>query len=144
MDSPSWIAFVRNGRKYTQIAMPTSGDLGFTYEPLRQLNRYLTGYAANYNMVSDPVYDTFAPKAAAASNMNDIKQALKDANERVARQHWVISLLQPYTFEIVQPWLKGYTGQNSAFWGGTNGPQLLGFYAGRFWIDQNIKKSLGH
>jgi peptide/nickel transport system substrate-binding protein len=144
MDSPSWIAFVRNNKKYDQVAFPSSGDLGFTYEPLRQLNRYLTGYTANYNMVSDPVYDTFAPKAAAANNLNDIKQALKDANERVARQHYVISLLQPNLFELSQPWLKGYNGQNNAFWGGTNGPQLLGFYAGRFWIDQNLKKSMGH
>jgi peptide/nickel transport system substrate-binding protein len=134
MDSPSWIAFVRNNRKYTQIAMPSSGDLGFTYEPMRQLNRYLTGYMANYNMVSDPVFDTYAPKAAASTSLTDIRQALRDANERVARQHYVISLLQPYTFELTQPWLKGYTGQNSAFWGGTNGPQLLGFYAARFWI----------
>jgi peptide/nickel transport system substrate-binding protein len=134
MDSPSWIAFVRNGRKYTQMAFPSSGDLGFTYEPLRQLNRYLTGYAANYNMVTDPVFDTFAPKAAAATSLDTIKQALKDANNEAARQHYVISLLQPYTFELTQPWLHGYTGQNSAFWGGTNGPQLLGFYAARFWL----------
>jgi len=133
MDSPTWIAYVRNGRKYTQLAMPSSGDLGFTYEPMRQLNRYLTGYAANYNMVADPVYDTFAPKAAAATSLDDIKAALKGANEEVARQHYVISLLQPNTFELVQPWLKGYSGQNSAFWGGTNGPQLLGFYTARFW-----------
>jgi hypothetical protein len=95
-------------------------------------------------MVTDPVYDTFAPKALAATNVDVIKQALKDANERVARQHYVISLLQPYLFELTQPWLKGYTGQNNAFWGGTNGPQLLGFYGARFWIDQKLKTSSGH
>ena len=144
MDSPSWIAVVRNSKKYDQMAFPSSGDLGFTYEPMRQLNRYLTGYTANYNMVSDTVFDTFAPKALAATNVDVIKQALKDANERVARQHYVISLLQPTLFELSQPWLKGYTGQNNAFWGGTNGPQLLGFYGARFWIDQKVKLASGH
>jgi hypothetical protein len=68
---------------------------------------------------------------------------VKDTNEYVARQHFVISLLQPNTFGLYQPWLKGYSGQNQSI-SGTNGPKLLAFYAARFWIDQGLKKSMGH
>ncbi len=144
MDSPSWISFVRTGRKYDAMAYGSSGDLGFTYEPIRQLNRYVTNYPANFNMVSDPVFDAFAPQATADTNMNDIKQVLTNANKYVAQQHWVVALLQPNLFELCQPWLHGYTGQNDAVFGGTVGAGLLYFYPARFWIDQNLKKSLGH
>jgi hypothetical protein len=36
---------------------------------------------------------------------------IRDANERIARQHYAISLLQPMQYSLYQPWLKGYHGQ---------------------------------
>ena len=45
------------------------------------------------------------------------KQVIKDANEYVAQQHFVISLLQPNLFAFYQPWLKGYNGQDDAISG---------------------------
>jgi hypothetical protein len=68
-----------------------------------------------------------------------LKQVIRDANERVARQHYAISLVQPRLFGITQPWLKGYSGQ---FGAQVNHNQLLSFYLARFWIDQNVKKSM--
>jgi len=64
----------------------------------------------------------------------------KDANAHVARQHYTISLVQPYLFGFTQPWLKGYTGQ---FGAQVNHNQLLSFYLARFWIDKNVKESIG-
>jgi len=143
MDPASWITFVRSNKKYDQMAQDTTGTLGFNYEPIRTLNRFKTGYAANYNMVSDPVFDTFYPKAMAANSTQEIKQIVRDANERVARQHYVISLLQTNLYTFEQPWLKGYNGQYGVAEGGS-GPVLIFFYEARFWIDQNLKKSMGH
>jgi hypothetical protein len=77
----------------------------------------------------------------AATNIDEVKQVLKDANEYVARQHFAISLLEPMQYCLYQPWLKGYNGQfGSISWS----PQSLGFYTARFWIDMKLKKSLGH
>jgi hypothetical protein len=45
-------------------------------------------------------------------------------------------------YALYQPWLKGYNGQHGSI-SGSEGPQLLFFYPARFWIDQNLKKSLG-
>jgi peptide/nickel transport system substrate-binding protein len=144
MDSASWTNFVRNTHKYDALAQATSAPLGFSYEPIRQLNRFTTGYAPNYNMVSDAVYDTYYPKAMASTDMAVIKQALRDANERVARQHWVISLVQGSSFQFYEPWLSGYNGQNSALTGASSGAQLIFFYGARFWVNQDLKKSMGH
>ena len=90
-------------------------------------------------MINDPIFDAFLPKAIATRNIDELKQVLRDANERVARQHYAISLVQPRLFGVTQPWLKGYSGQ---FGAQVNHNQLLSFYLARFWIDQNAKKSM--
>ena len=141
MDTASWMAFVATGHKEDQLAQRAQGSLGQTYEPLRQLNRFVTAYPANYNMVSDTVFDSFKPKAMADINIDDIKQVLRDANEYVARQHFAISLLQPNLFALYQPWFKGYSGQFGSI---AQSQLLLGFYTSHFWIDQSLKKSMGH
>jgi hypothetical protein len=71
-----------------------------------------------------------------------MKKVMKDANEYVARQHFVVSLLQPNLYSFSQPWLKGYNGQDGSITGATS-PRLLFFYPARFWIDQTLKKSMG-
>ena len=95
-------------------------------------------------MVSDPVFDAFYPKAKAASSLDQLKQVLREANEYAARQHYVVSLLHPKQYALCQPWLKGYNAQVHAVWMGSGGPSLLGFYAARYWIDQNQKKTMRH
>jgi ABC-type transport system substrate-binding protein len=113
-------------------------------EPIRQLERFRTGAVPNYLMVSDPVFDAFLPKAMAAVNVDDIKQIVRDANEYVARQHFAISLVQPMQYSLYQPWLKGYSGQFFAVSAASGGPPLYFFYPARFWIDQKLKKKMGH
>ena len=78
------------------------------------------------------------------SNLADIKQVVKDANDYAARQHFVVSLLQPMQYSFCQPWLKGYDGQSFSVGGRLGSPQIGYFYTARFWIDQGLKKSLGH
>jgi hypothetical protein len=62
----------------------------------------------------------------------------------VAQQHYAVSLLQPMTFALYQPWFKGFSGQFGAISGPGGTPTFLYCYPARFWIDQNLKKSLGH
>jgi ABC-type oligopeptide transport system substrate-binding subunit len=95
-------------------------------------------------MVSDPVFDAFYDKAIAATSETELKQVLKDANERVARQHYAISLLQPMEYSLCQPWLKAYHAQIYSIWMGVGGASMLSLYGARFWIDKNVKVSMGH
>jgi ABC-type transport system substrate-binding protein len=131
-----------SNHQYDQLAYP-GGSLGFNVEPFRQLPRLQTGNPHNTRlMVSDPVVDTFWPRAQAAASVDEAKKVFREANEYIARQHFAISLFQrPMHYSLCQPWLKGYHAQFGAFgWS----PPSLSFYASRFWIDRDLKKSLGH
>ena len=140
IDNASWAARQTN-QAYDQMVDNTNeGTLGMVNEPLYHLQRFQTGFKANSPLVSDPVFDAFYPKAIEATDKDRLKKVLRDANEYVARQHYTISLVQPYLFGFTQPWLKGYTGQ---FGAQVNHNQLLSFYLARFWIDQNLKKAMG-
>jgi hypothetical protein len=95
-------------------------------------------------MVSDPVFDAFFGKATVAGSETELKQVLREANEYVARKHFVISLLQPKEYSLCQPWLKGYHAQIYSVWMGVGGASLTSFYTARFWVDQRLKKSFWH
>ena len=143
MDNATWTAYVRAGHKHDQLVFRNIGSLGLTYDPTHQVSRFMTGYIMNWVIVSDPVFDALSAKAMASTSADDMKQVLKDMNEYVARQHFAISLLQPASFNLYQPWLNGYNGQNqSGLWNAAD--HLVGFYSARFWIDQKLKKSMGH
>ena len=144
MDSAAWSSFVRTTKSYDQLFFAVSGTSGFVFEPIRQLSYFKTGMSSDVQNVSDPVFDTFEGKGMAATTIDDLKQVLRDANERVARQHFIISLPQPNLYELCQPWLKGYSGQTHGVIGASIGPVLLGYYCARFWVDPNLKKSMGY
>src|SRR5208283_1821985 len=124
-------------------ALP-SGTASTPSSPLRDLYRFRTGSPDNYGMVSDPVFDTLYEKARIATTLEEVLQIFRDANEYVARQHIAISVLQPMAYSLCQPWIKGFNAQFGSTWGAAAGPGMLSFYLGRFWINQNLKKSMGH
>lgn len=143
MDSASYTDYVENGHKHDQLVYRPYGPLGQTYAPLRVITRLHTGYATNYAMVSDPVFDAFYGKAVATTTEDSLKQVLKEANEYVARKHFVVSLLQPLEYSLCQPWIKGYHAQIYSLWMGVGGASMTSFYTARFWMDGTVKKSMG-
>jgi ABC-type transport system substrate-binding protein len=145
MDNASWQSFVGTGHKQDQLAsLSTGGITGKAVEPIISLNKFIKTMAPNnYLMYFDPVYDDFYAKAIAASSVDVVKKIVRDQDEYWLRQHATISILQPMTYTFVQPWLKGHDGQYGATYGSW-GPSYLFFYPPRFWVDQNVKKSMGH
>jgi peptide/nickel transport system substrate-binding protein len=142
MDPPAWVAFV-NANQQDQISQRSSPSLAFSFEPLIQLQHFMTGFKNSSMATGFTDFDQFYPAALAATSIDQVKQIVKAANENVARQHFCVSLCQVYTYSLSQPWLKGYNAQNHALYGGSNGPLLLCYYGARFWIDQNMKTSMG-
>jgi peptide/nickel transport system substrate-binding protein len=130
------------GRKFDQLVFRQYGPFGHCYAPFQAITRFHTN--SNIMMVSDPIIDALYPKAMVTTSEEELKQILKDMNERVARQHFAISLLPPLDYALCQPWLKGYHSQIHSIWMGIGGPSRLSFYGARFWIDQNLKKSMGY
>jgi len=143
METNDWNNFVMS-RKHDQMVHHPAGHLGHTSSPLRDLYRFRTGSPDNYGMVSDPVFDALYEKARNSTALDGVLGIFKEANEYVARQHVAISVLQPMAYSLCQPWIKGFNAQFGSTWGAAAGPGMLSFYLGRFWIDQDLKKSLGH
>ena len=139
-ETNDWIAYVRTSHKQDALANRMgAGGLGITYEPLMQFQRFLKASSSDYVMVDDPTYNAFQAQSLVATSLTDVKKLLRDQNEYVARQHYLISLLQPMSYCLCQPWLKGYNGQTRGISGASN-PFFMGFYAARFWIDSSLKK----
>ena len=144
MDSPSWVSFVQQSHKYDAMAFRAGGSIGTSSGPLRQMSYFVTGASTNWQLISDPTLDSIYPQALAATSNDQIKALLQQANQVISQQHYMICLTQPSTFTIYQPWLNGFTAQFSAFYGVPYGPSYPGFYSARVWIDQSLKKSMGH
>ncbi len=143
MESNACTAFVGE-KKYDQLVYRQYGPLGHTYAPFQALTRFYSTSPVNILCVNDPVYDSFYKQGLAASGEEETKKILRAMNERVARQHYATCLLQPAEYALCQPWLKGYSGQIHSVWMGIGGPSRLSLYGARFWIDHNLKRSLGH
>jgi peptide/nickel transport system substrate-binding protein len=145
MDSTSWIAFVQTNRKHDQLAYKSTGRLGLNYPPMDAVPVFQTGASGNWCFVTDPVYDAIYNKAVATtSSLDDIKQAMIDIDKRVAEQHYAITLLEPKLYAIYQTWLKGYNGQSNSISGNGAAGVSQYFWLARFWIDEKVKKSMGH
>ncbi len=139
-----WSSFVKVGHKYDQMVHAPTGLFGHAAPPIDQLSRLQVGSYNNYGMVDDPVCISFYARALNAASQDEVLRVLREANEYVSRQHFAISLLQPMTYSLCQPWVKGFNAQFGSTWGVVGGPLMLSFYLGRFWIDQKLKKEMGH
>jgi len=93
----------------------------------------MTGAAPNDPMVNDPTYNAFDTQALSASTTSDVQTIVQAANQYVAQQHFVISLLQPYQYALYQPWLN-VTTINLV----VTGSRCL--FNARFWIDQSLER----
>jgi peptide/nickel transport system substrate-binding protein len=144
MDNASWLAFVQNAKKEDQMTYGQSSPLGQVSEPLSISGTYDPKGITNYGMVNDPTYNALLARIPTETNFANLKQIIRDMAELVARQHYAISMLAVGKAAFKQPWLNGYIGQFDSVSGGKPGPHLLGFFGARFWIDQDLKKSMGH
>jgi peptide/nickel transport system substrate-binding protein len=143
MDSASWNSYVQVGKKHDQMCMRAGGSLGLSYEPLRQLYRFQTGYSTDYAMVSNASFDSYYPAFNNSTSIDQEKQIILAANQLVARQHFVITLPESFTYTLVQPWVVGFNNQGGVFSSGGTGPSC-GNYLARFWINQKMKTAMGH
>jgi len=126
MDNASWGTYCISNKKSTAMSFCDGRPFGNAYSPVRQLQLFRTGYGGDYSLVSDPTFDAFYPAAIAATDVPTIKNIVAQANLYVAQQHFGVSLVSPNFYSFVQPWLKGYNGQNGAW--------QSGFYMARYWV----------
>jgi peptide/nickel transport system substrate-binding protein len=144
MDQTSWNSYVMTSHKEDALCARNQGLMGFNFDILRMLMRYgLKGYQTNYILVDDAYCQKQYAAALVAQSVDEVQKILHDTNLYVATQHFAISLAQPSTFNMVQPWIKGNPGANTL----GDAVSGAGFADGvpiGVWVDQNLKTSLGH
>lgn len=144
MDTPAWNNYVFYSHQNDALSYRATGNLGAHFEPFAQLYySFNSAWITDACMVNDPVFDAFYTNAMAASSIADYQKQLVDANKYVAEQHYTVSLLQPNVYGVFWPWFKGYNGQAFSVSGGSY-PTFNKFYMDTFWIDSNLKASMGH
>lgn len=144
MDPASWQSYVMTSHKYDALAARNQGLMGFNFDIFRQFMRYgVLGYQSDYIMVNDATCQKAYTDANAAQSVNEVQKLLQNINLYIATQHFAISLAQPSSFNLVQPWIKGNPGANTLGDAVTGGGFGDGVPVG-IWIDTAMKTKLGH
>jgi peptide/nickel transport system substrate-binding protein len=133
MEPPVFSSFVTAKKHDAMVANAIHGSTEFARVGIQ---RRLGGHGTNYTENNDPVYDEILDRFNASLDREEAKRLVKEADDYAIRQHWSVVVVPRVTYNIWQPWLKGYSGElmqwNWQYW-----------YS-RLWIDQDLKKSMGH
>ena len=99
---------------------------------------FITGQTWNPAMYTDPKYDAKMDAVIAERDETKRKVMLREMTVEIMDQAPYLWLPTPYVYAAWWPWVKNYGGEMSA---GSIRPGPI--YA-RMWIDQELKKKLGH
>ena len=105
---------------------------------LAPIGRFWSQNAWRPANVNDPEFDEYYEKAQAATTIEEQQEWARKANLRVAEGIWVIRGPIAPMFGATQPWLKGYNGE------GELGPMNRADIFQYLWIDQDLKRQMGH
>ena len=89
--------------------------------------------------VGDPDYDALVEAAAAAQTVDEQMRLMNEADNYLIEHHYMIWGPKLPTFAAFQPWVKGHNGETSL--GLLSGEMAM---LARIWIDQELKKAMGH
>jgi peptide/nickel transport system substrate-binding protein len=103
--------------------------------PRNNVQRRLSTTPTNYTKNNDPAYDEILSKFNASLDAAEAKKLLIQADNYAIAQHWNAVVCPTPSYTVWQPWLKGYMGEQM-MWN-------LQFWYSRYWIDQNLKKTMG-
>ncbi len=76
--------------------------------------------------------------ARAATSLEEQKRLVKEADMYAIQQKWFIWGSRTPQFSLNQPWVVGYSGETQL------GSCGWGRVFTRLWIDQDLKKEMGH
>jgi peptide/nickel transport system substrate-binding protein len=138
MEGPVFSSLQRSG-KLDQMYWNPGGNTGTIAGPNIGEN-YLSTYRLNYSHINDPAYDALYDKFKKATVMDEAKQLLVEVDKYIIEQHWALRIFTTANYTFWQPYFKGYSGEKIELFTGSPG----GWPWARFWIDQELKKSMGH
>ena len=144
-DSLCWeMMSTRDAEGNIQFEMISSDTRHALHNPLSSLRgHYHTtkghiGEGGSIWGVNDPTFDALVDKAEAITDLEELKKLGKELDMYVISQMW--SLYVPPVVDgrlVVQPWLKGYRGENGVGDTWTNSVPYM-------WVDLEMQKDMGH
>jgi peptide/nickel transport system substrate-binding protein len=131
MEPTSYTAFTRAG-KHDQMV---TGTVAGVDPPRICLNRRYTAHSTNPSYNNDPAYDAIVDKYYLATDAAMAKKVITQADDYAIAKEWRVVLAgTKVVYSVFQPWLKGYAAEY----------YNTGAHFARFWVDSNLKKSMGH
>ena len=140
LDRPAFIAAVQ-GLTYEGMANSVAA---YDFDALEAVREYhsssigKTGTGPSTTGLSDPVYDALFDAAQAAPTVEEQKGHIREIDLYLAKNHVLVWSPKPPQFNVNQPWIKGYNGEIDLGWGDRS------VIFSRIWIDQDLKKEMGH
>ena len=111
--------------------------MGVRADPMTQVDRLYSTQLWNVSNVQNPELDALIDAAKAASNFEEQQKYLKEVDQMVVNNFYIIwGPFFPF-WQVHQPWVKGFGGE-----AGLGGMQNFTIFA-RLWIDQELKKEMG-
>ena len=81
----------------------------------------------------DPEFNALIEEMRAATTLDKYAELWGVANLFLLEKQWIIAAVEPPQWNIVQPWIQGWNGENML-----GRHQYVELY-GRLWIDQDLK-----
>ncbi len=120
--------------EYEHIASYVSA---FDYGPLALL-QFVSTNAFNPTGVQDPEMDRLWAATQEATTLDEYKRWVREADQYVAANHWILWGGRVPHFMAHQSWVKGYNGELSM--GGMDRTAMFS----RLWIDSELKEAMGY
>jgi peptide/nickel transport system substrate-binding protein len=122
-------------RKHTPMYMMNSSHTNPTTTIRKS---FITGQTWNPAMYTDPKYDAKMKQVYAERDEEKRKALLREMTTEILDAAPYIWLPIPYVYAAWWPWVKNYGGELNA------GPLRPGPIYARIWLDQELKKKMGH
>jgi peptide/nickel transport system substrate-binding protein len=138
VESTVFSSYVNTNRKHDQMAWDY---FAWNFSPMRPFTLFYSQNVRDNQNIVDPVFDAMyekevwtdaEPVISSAEYESRLIQKVRDLNQYIVSQYWIVPAPQSFTLSFWQPWLMGYSGEI--------GRCALNF--SRCWIDQDMKKEL--
>ena len=135
-DYPTFLNSYIVGGKQDQIMYNQS--TGYLQPPRRIISHFYSASPPSSNacFVKDPAFDAIYNNFMAASDPAQQRLLLQQADLYAFTNFLHLNTLPTVEYVLYQPWFKGFQGQVFYFWA------KMSF--SRYWIDSNLKKSMGY
>lgn len=98
--------------------------------PVRMVNTWKTGNKDNFCDNNDAAYDALVDTFMDSATLEEAKENFQACNEYFLESHWILMVPSEAVYTIYQPYIGGFTGQNTTYMG------MEALWWSRFWLTE--------